>query len=136
MQVQFKQDIQKIEAGETGEFDLLKSNGAFRNPMAIIYPLVEAASYEITVTFDGVNYPALDVTRTAERSLDMLVLTPQNRYFPPNIGTGLPGDFSERNPLHEIPIIVNIENTGGAARVFYVSVTWEVNPPGAGGGSN
>jgi hypothetical protein len=135
MQVQMAQDIRKVAAGQIGEFDLIRSNSAYRNATAIIYLLAEAASYTIRTYFDGVLYPGLNVTRTAERSVDILNITPAGRYMLPNIGPGLPGNFPTNNPLHEIPIRIDIANTGGADRVFYVGVTWEINPPGAGGGS-
>jgi len=129
MQVQFKHEIRRIEPGVTARFDLLKSNATFRNPMAIVYPLVDVASYRIRIYFDDILYPELNVNRNNERSFDMLVLTPENRFLPPTLAPGLPGNSSNGNPFHAIPVIVTVANVGAEACVFYVAVTWEASPP-------
>ena len=131
MHVQYAQEIAEIAAGAYRDFNHIKSNAPYCNPMVVVYPLRVIATYHLRVYFDDILYPTLNVDRTAERAMDMLVLTPQNRYMPPNIGLGVPGSNNlDTNPLYSIPVILRIYNHGREAVVFYVGSTWEAFLPG------
>lgn len=126
MQTQFKYEIREIPGNDNARFDLLKSNTTFRNATGIVYPF-SVTSYDIFVYYAGVEYVDLRVSRTNEKSVDIFLLTPTNRFFPPTLSPGLPGQIGK--DFSPIPIEIVVVNTSGSASSFFVAVTWEISPP-------